>query len=68
MERHKGAVTVYSKMASYLIYGAVAQLGERLPCKEEVVGSSPISSIVKWRVVRSVFHYKKPKMNNKLTM
>ena len=26
------------------IPGAVAQLGERLPCKQEVVGSTPISS------------------------
>ena len=25
-------------------YGAVAQLGERLPCTEEVAGSSPVSS------------------------
>lgn len=25
-------------------YGAVAQLGERLPCKQNVVGSTPISS------------------------
>ena len=33
--------------------GAVAQLGERRPCKAEVVGSSPISSTirrgVRWR-------------------
>ena len=25
-------------------YGAVVQLGERLPCTEEVAGSSPVSS------------------------
>src|SRR5690606_4471097 len=25
-------------------YGAVAQLGERLPCKQEVSGSTPLSS------------------------
>ena len=25
-------------------YGAVAQMGERLPCTEEVAGSSPVSS------------------------
>ena len=25
-------------------YGAVAQLGERLPCTEEVAGSTPVSS------------------------
>ena len=27
--------------------GAVAQLGERRPCKAEVVGSSPISSTIR---------------------
>jgi hypothetical protein len=26
------------------IYGAIAQLGERLPCKQEVSGSIPLSS------------------------
>ena len=33
--------------------GAVAQLGERRPCKAEVVGSSPISSTIR-RGVRRV--------------
>lgn len=28
-------------------YGAVAQLGERLPCKQKVVGSTPVSSTIK---------------------
>ena len=28
--------------------GAVAQLGERLLCKQEVVGSIPIGSTIKW--------------------
>ena len=28
-------------------FGAVAQLGERVPCKHEAEGSSPSSSIVK---------------------
>ena len=32
--------------------GAVAQLGERLLCKQEVVGSIPISSTSQWLVVR----------------
>ena len=30
-----------------LKYGAVAQLGERLPCTEEVAGSTPVSSTLK---------------------
>ena len=29
-----------------LKYGAVAQLGERLPCTEDVAGSSPVSSTI----------------------
>ena len=29
-----------------LKYGAVAQLGERLPCTEEVAGSTPVSSTI----------------------
>jgi hypothetical protein len=29
-----------------IFYGAVAQLGERFPCTEEVVGSIPISSTI----------------------
>ena len=27
-------------------YGAVAQLGERLPCKQEVAGSTPARSTI----------------------
>lgn len=30
----------------YLLYGDVAQLGERLPCTEEVTGSSPVVSTI----------------------
>ena len=33
-----------------LKYGAVAQLGERLPCTEEVAGSNPVSSTLTRRV------------------
>ena len=36
-------------------YGAVAQLGERLPCTEEVAGSTPVSSTrPQWRRGRKV--------------
>ena len=28
------------------VFGAVAQLGEQLPCKQQVVGSIPISSTI----------------------
>jgi hypothetical protein len=30
------------------IYGAIAQLGERLLCKQEVTGSIPVGSIQKY--------------------
>ena len=29
-----------------MLYGLVAQLGERLPCKQEVVGSKPTWSTI----------------------
>ena len=31
----------------YLKYGGLAQLGERLPCKQEVTGSIPVLSTIK---------------------
>ena len=31
---------------TFLQNGAVAQLGERLPCKQEVIGSIPFSSTI----------------------
>ena len=52
-QRHLGPVAIGEFLdavqVSYLYwsgerYGAVAQLGERLLCKEEVRGSSPLSS------------------------
>ena len=36
-------------------HGAVAQLGERRPCKAEVVGSSPISSTIRRGVCEAGF-------------
>ena len=36
-------------------YGAVAQLGERRPCKAEVVGSNPICSTIALDVVMNVW-------------
>ena len=34
----------YNLICSNMNIGAVAQLGERLPCTEEVAGSTPVSS------------------------
>ena len=37
--------------ASLIKYGGLAQLGERLPCKQEVTGSIPVlSTTSKWKV------------------
>ncbi len=33
-----------AKQPKFIKQGAVAQLGERLPCTEEVAGSTPVSS------------------------
>ena len=41
--RHAGTVGVDRSVVA----GAVAQLGERRPCKAEVVGSIPISSTLR---------------------
>jgi len=45
-------------------YGAVAQLGERLPCTEEVRGSNPLSSTI---VKPSFYEYFSPKSSQKFT-
>lgn len=34
------------------LYGAIAQLGERLPCTQEVSGSIPLSSTMQLSTVR----------------
>ena len=40
-------------------YGGLAQLGEHLPYKQEVTGSSPVSSIVGTTAETVVFFYAK---------
>ena len=39
-----------------LIYGGVAQLGERLPCTQEAIGSIPFTSTI-FYVLMSVFMF-----------
>ena len=41
-ESHSGRLTDYS------VFGIIAQLGEHLPYKQRVIGSSPIGSILGW--------------------
>ena len=35
------------------LYGGLAQLGERLPCKQEVTGSIPVLSTRKWDRIKA---------------
>ena len=41
-------------------YGAIAQLGERLLCKQEVTGSIPVGSTRIWRVGAECIEKGKP--------
>jgi hypothetical protein len=34
----------------YSLYGGVAQLGERVLCKHEVIGSIPFTSTIRWTI------------------
>ena len=48
-----------------MVVGGLAQLGEHLPYKQEVTGSSPVSSIVRdYRGDGSLFLCKKNEQNN----
>ena len=42
---------------SRTLYGLLAQLGERLPCKQEVVGSIPTGSTIKCLLILSAKHW-----------
>ena len=48
---HLGPSALKSGYDSQATFGAVAQLGERLLCKQEVAGSIPVCSI-KFRAAR----------------
>ena len=39
---------------SCLVSGPIAQLGEHLPCKQEVAGSTPAGSTIEDRLYRNV--------------
>ena len=41
----------------FYFYGAIAQLGERLLCKQEVGGSIPPGSTIKLLIKNNVFWY-----------
>ena len=38
--------TLNSNNTNNQIHGGIAQLGERLPCKQEVSGSNPLTSTI----------------------
>ncbi len=48
-EASKGSPFWFLASDFWLLKGAVAQLGERLLCKQEVIGSIPFSSTRGWR-------------------
>ena len=45
-EKLKSQMTIYFRYCKEVLkeYGDIAQLGERLPCKQEVMGSTPTIS------------------------
>ena len=45
VECHTGSVEVVSSSLIWVVYGVLAQLGEHLPYKQRVIGSSPIGPI-----------------------
>ena len=45
LERRPVTAEVVSSSLIWVVYGVLAQLGEHLPYKQRVIGSSPIGSI-----------------------
>ena len=48
LERRPVTAEVESSSLFWVVYGVLAQLGEHLPYKQRVIGSSPIGSILGW--------------------
>ena len=46
LERRPVTAEVVSSSLIWVVYGVLAQLGEHLPYKQRVIGSSPIGSIL----------------------
>ncbi len=52
-------MTFFCYMIKYISLGSIAQLGEHLPYKQRVIGSSPIVPTIKNRLQKqSVFYFK----------
>ena len=48
LERRPVTAEVESSSLFWVVYGVLAQLGEHLPYKQRVIGSSPIGPIYGW--------------------
>ena len=48
LERRPVTAEVESSSLFWVVYGVLAQLGEHLPYKQRVIGSSPIGPIYIW--------------------
>ena len=49
VQGRKASVSLFHLEGTSLRCGGLAQLGERLPCKQEVSGSIPLISTKRWR-------------------
>ena len=49
LERRPVTAEVVSSSLIWVVYGVLAQLGEHLPYKQRVIGSSPIGPIYSYR-------------------
>ena len=51
LERRPVTAEVVSSSLIWVVYGVLAQLGEHLPYKQRVIGSSPIGPILQQEIV-----------------
>ena len=55
LERRPVTAEVVSSSLIWVVYGVLAQLGEHLPYKQRVIGSSPIGPIFMFEMKENVF-------------
>ena len=46
--KDKTNIIIFTKQCGSRLYGSIAQLGEHLPYKQRVIGSSPIVPTKRW--------------------
>ena len=55
LERRPVTAEVTGSSPVWVVYGILAQLGEHLPYKQRVIGSSPIGPIFMFEMKKNVF-------------